>query len=184
LKSRPAFGPPPQRSSSNTVQEKLSRAVSLHQQGNLVEAGRLYAEILKGNKTHVDALQLLGLIHHQTNNSAEAERLLAKAIRLNPKVAAFHYNYGHVLHKLGRFGEAVESYNRAIALNPDYAEAYSNRGLTLHELKNFDAALKNYDRSIALKPRLNPARTRASGRGCGQLRSCDNAEARLCGSAL
>jgi tetratricopeptide (TPR) repeat protein len=152
LKSRPASGPPPRLNKSNVVREKLSRAVSLHQQGNLMEAGRLYGEILKSNKTHVDALQLLGLIYHQTNNSVEAERLLGKAIRLDPKIASFHYNYGLILHRLGRFNEAVGAYDRAIALKADYAEAYLNRGLSLHELGQFDGALESCDRAIALRP--------------------------------
>ncbi len=127
-----------------------------------MEAKRLYEEILKSNKTHVDVLQLLGLIHHQANNSALAERLLAKAIRLNPKVAMFHYNYGLVLHGLGRFREAVQSYDRAITLKADYAEAHLNRGLTLHELGHFDEALKGYDHAIALRPDYAEA---YSGRG-------------------
>jgi len=178
LKRLPAFGAPPQRSDPNTVQEKLSRAVSLHQQGNLLEAGRLYGEILKSNKTHVDALQLLGLIHHQTNNSVDAERLLAKAIRLSPKVAAFHYNYGLVLHRLGRFREAVQSYDRAIVLKADYAEAYLNRGLSLQELGQFDGALESCDRAIALRPNFVEAYS-ARGSTLQSLARLDEAVASL-----
>jgi Flp pilus assembly protein TadD len=98
LKTLPGSAPPLQKRSANTVQDTLARAVAFHQQGNLIEAGRLYQEVLKSNKTNVNALQLLGLIYHQTDNSAEAERLLAKAIRLDPKIAMFHYNYGLILH--------------------------------------------------------------------------------------
>ena len=176
MKSLPASGAPPRPNRSETVQEKLSRAVSLHQQGNLLEAGQLYAEILKSNKTHVDALQLLGLIHHQTNNSAEAERLLAKAIRLSPKVAAFHYNYGLILHRLGRFGEAVQSYDRAIALKADYAEAHLNRGLSLQEFGQFDEALRSCDRAIALRPDFAEAHS-ARGSALQELRRLDEAVA-------
>lgn len=176
MKGLPASGPPPRPNKSNTVQEKLSRAVSLHQQGNLIEAGRLYGEILKSNKTHVDALQLLGLIHHQANNSVEAERLLAKAIRLDPKIASFHYNYGLILHRLGRFNEAVRSYDRAIALKADYAEAHLNRGLTLHELGQFDEALKSCDRAIALSPNFAEAHS-ARGSTLQQLTRLDEAVA-------
>jgi tetratricopeptide (TPR) repeat protein len=157
LKSLPAFGPPPQRRSPNIAQEQLSRALNLHQQGRLLEAKQLYEAILKSQKTHVDALQLLGLIHHQTGNAPEAERLLSKAIRLNPKVASFHYNYGLVLQRLGSFDDAVASYDRALALKPDYAEAWLNRGITLHECGAYDEALKSLDRALALNANLAEA---------------------------
>jgi predicted O-linked N-acetylglucosamine transferase (SPINDLY family) len=135
-----------------TLQTKFERGVVLHQQGKLVEAERIYREILRRQPKHFGALHLLGVIALQTRRTEHAIELIKKAIGINPNIAAAHNNLGNALQDLNHFSDAIASFDRAIVLKPDYADAYYNRGNALKQLKRFDDALASYDKAIALKP--------------------------------
>ena len=137
---------------SAAIQAKFDQGMALHQQGRLVEAGRLYEEVLQDAPRHFDALHLLGVVALQTRRTRRGVELIAKAIELNPNVAAAHSNLGTGLNDLKCHEQALASCDRAIALKPDYAEAYYNRGVVLNDLKRHEEALASYDRAIALMP--------------------------------
>ena len=50
------------------VQEKLQRAMTLHQQGQLGQAQLLYEDVLNSEPEHADCQHLLGLIFIQTKS--------------------------------------------------------------------------------------------------------------------
>ena len=54
----------------------MQEAVSLHQQGRLRDAEKLYARAIKASPQNFDALHLLGLIKAQTGQMGEAYRLM------------------------------------------------------------------------------------------------------------
>ncbi len=134
------------------AEARLQEAITLHQQGRLADAERVYRQILQQNPNHSDALHLLGMAALQSGQLERGVRLLDKAIRITPDAAPAYSNRGVALRDLGRLSEAVQSYDRAIALEPDFAEAYNNRGVALGDLGRFGEALASYDRAIALKP--------------------------------
>ena len=67
--------------------EALGKAVALHRQGQLREAERIYARVLKAAPDHFDALNLLGAIKIQGGQFGEAQRLLSAAVRARPDKA-------------------------------------------------------------------------------------------------
>ncbi len=134
------------------VQAKLLQGLTLHQQGRLAEAERLYEEALRQAPDNFAVLHLLGVIALQTGRAQRGVDLIAQAIKLNPNIAGIHSNLGNGLKDLGRFSEALASFDKAIALQPDYAEAYNNRGIVLQDLKRLDEALASFDKAIALNP--------------------------------
>ena len=132
--------------------ELLSKAISLHQEGNLNEAETLYRSILSTDANHFDALTLLGTIYLQRGNREEGVRLIGLSLDISPQQPVALNNRGNALVDLKRFEEALASYDRAIALNPGYTEAYYNRGNALLGLQRPAEALASYDRAIALNP--------------------------------
>jgi len=68
--------------------QALGEAVALHRQGQLREAERIYARVLKAAPDHFDALNLLGAIKIQQGQFGEAQRLFSAAIKANPRIAA------------------------------------------------------------------------------------------------
>jgi tetratricopeptide (TPR) repeat protein len=142
--------PPPPRSFE--LGQKLQQALLFHRQGQLVQAERLYRQILKRTPNHFDALQLLGALELQRKNHDAAVRLIHQALKLNPQSATAPFNVGIAWRQLERYEEALDSFDRALAINPDYAEALNNRGNVLYGLKRPEDALESFGRALILKP--------------------------------
>ena len=75
------FPLPPPASVPLNVPQSLAKALALHEQGRLDEAGRLYAAILAVRPDHFDALQMLGVVKLAKGEPAEALRLVSQAMR-------------------------------------------------------------------------------------------------------
>lgn len=130
----------------------LAEGLKHHQAGRLLEAEKIYIQILTVQPDHFDSRQLLGTIFLQRGNYAEALRHIELALKRSPDRVFVLNNHGITLERLKRFQEALVSLDRAIALRPEYADAHSNRGNVLKSLRRFDEALASYDRAIALRP--------------------------------
>jgi tetratricopeptide (TPR) repeat protein len=144
--------PQAQKPTAVTLEATFNQGLALHQQGILVDAERIYWDVLQQQPNYFDALYLLGVIALQTQRTERGVELIRQAIALNANVAAAHNDLGAALTELKRPVEALASNDRAIALKPDFAEAYNNRGNALMELKRPAEALPSYDKAIALKP--------------------------------
>jgi tetratricopeptide (TPR) repeat protein len=136
----------------HSTEKLIKQAISLHQQGRLVEAEAAYKAILNVDPNEFDALHLLGIINAQRNSFEEAEKLFRRALAVDQKVPPCLQNYAAVLCKLERFAEAVEYYTSAIKLAPNHAPLYLGRAQAFIALKRANEALSDYDRALALAP--------------------------------
>jgi protein O-GlcNAc transferase len=134
------------------INSVLRNAVTLHQQGHLADAERLYRQILAIAPQHFDALQLLGAIKIQQGHDAEGADLIAQALRINPNSARALLNLGFALLHLNRDDEAAASFGNALALNPVYVQAFYGRGAALAKLQRPQDALADFDRALGLRP--------------------------------
>jgi tetratricopeptide (TPR) repeat protein len=130
----------------------LADGIALHRQGRLVEAERVYQDVLRQTPDDFDALHFLGVIALQTGRLDAGIELIAQSIALNPTNAAAHNNLGNGLLALNRHAEAVASYDKAIAQRTGFAETYYSRGNALMALHQPQAAVASYDAAIARKP--------------------------------
>ncbi|WP_409192382.1 tetratricopeptide repeat protein [Bradyrhizobium sp. RDM4] len=130
----------------------LDQAVAAHRSGNLSDAERTYAAILRGSRTHPIALHMLGLLHAQRGNFADAEPLLKKAARVDPGNPDVLFNYANVLRALNKPDDALAWLAKTIALSPDFADAYVNRGAILMARQELRGAIAEFDRAIAIAP--------------------------------
>jgi predicted O-linked N-acetylglucosamine transferase (SPINDLY family) len=143
----------PQGASSH-VKDVFSEALRNHKAGSLVEAERLYRQVLAADSRHADSLHLLGVIARQVGRNDVAVELIGKAIEINKTVAIYHSNLGSSLKDLGRLDDAVAAYSAAIRIKPDYAEAHSNLSVALQELRRFNDAVAACRTAICIKPDL------------------------------
>jgi len=134
------------------ILQSLTEALTLHKQGRLDDAGRIYRAVLALEPTNFDALHLLGAALAQAGRRAEAESYLRAAVAIGPTQAPARNNLGNLLKDLGKFDEALDNYDRAIALLPDDPTAHSNRGNVLRSLGRREEALVSYARAIELRP--------------------------------
>ena len=130
----------------------LQSALRFHQAGQLMEAARIYSDIIRGNPQHFEALYRLGLVHLQSGRFGDAEQLLTAAIRLQPQVPETYYVHGCSLQSLERHEDALKSFARALALKPDYVEVRNNRGVSLLALHRYEEALACFDKVLSVRP--------------------------------
>jgi len=134
------------------IAQILNDALSLHQQGRLREAEKLYMRALKAAPDNFDALHLLGLINAQNGQMGEAYRLMSAALKINPNAPDVLINFANVLHGLKRDDEALASIDKALALRPDDPGALLHRGNTLIALNRPNEALPCFDAVLARSP--------------------------------
>jgi tetratricopeptide (TPR) repeat protein len=134
------------------IAQALQEAVSLHQQGRLREAEKVYARALKAAPNNFDALHLLGLIKAQNGQMGEAYRLMSAALKINPNAPDALVNFANVLHALKRDAEALEWLDKALALRPGDQEALLYRGNALSTLGRAEEALPCFDTVLARNP--------------------------------
>jgi len=139
---------------SEDVEKAFTKAVTLHQQGNLAQAESLYRQILQSVPHHLDALNLLGLVAMQTGRNLLAVELIGKAIALNDRVADFHSNIGEAYRRLGELDRAAHHFTRATELEPTFLEAQQNLAHVVKVQGKLDQAAAIYARILSVKPDL------------------------------
>jgi predicted O-linked N-acetylglucosamine transferase (SPINDLY family) len=137
----------------NLIQELLVKGFSLHQQGDLIAAGEIYAEILKIQPLHFDALHLSGLIAAQSDQLNVATQLITKAILVNSSNSAAYCNLGNVFLNLGGYEQAIENYTKALTLKSNYEEALYSRGLAYQRLSQLYQAETDYKSALSVNPK-------------------------------
>jgi protein O-GlcNAc transferase len=152
----------------------LTRAVRLHQTGQLTAAAALYGEVLEVDPRNANALHLLGILSREGGDHTRAAELYSEAIASDPNVAQFRLNRGVSLRALGRLNEALEDFRRAGQLDPKLAEAYHQEGNTLKQLGRFPEAISALRTAVQLAPALAPAWLNL---GVASLEAHDNLEA-------
>jgi predicted O-linked N-acetylglucosamine transferase (SPINDLY family) len=134
----------------------LEQAFRFHQIGNLVEAERLYLNVIAADPLSFNAFRLLGVLRAQQGRNTEALELIGRALEVKPDVAKALSNYGSVLASLGRLEEALVSFDKALWLelvDDERSELLIRRGLTFSALKRFDEALGSYGEALNINPR-------------------------------
>ena len=114
-----------------TNEQKLERAVRLHNEGKLDDAEALYREVLADAPGHQTALHLSGLIAHQRGRYREAVDLIKLALAGGATTAAIHTNCGVSYRALGELDHAAWHIAFAISLDPEFTDAHLNYGLVL-----------------------------------------------------
>jgi protein O-GlcNAc transferase len=82
--------------------EIFQRAVSLHENGELADAERLYQNLLKLDHNHSGCLHHLGLLRAQQGRLGDALGLLELALARSPDSAEILNHAGSVLHAMKR----------------------------------------------------------------------------------
>jgi predicted O-linked N-acetylglucosamine transferase (SPINDLY family) len=114
------------------LKDRLQHGIALHRAGNLVEAEKIYREVLKRNPNHSDALQLLGTIAHQQGQHGIAVGLIQRSLALEPGAKTPLNNLGEALRATGQIDQSIAAFEQALELGPLYVKTHSNLVATLH----------------------------------------------------
>jgi protein O-GlcNAc transferase len=135
-----------------TVRQQFESALSHHRAGRLIEAEKIYRQVVAREPDHAEALNLLGALAGQAGRLDMAVELIRRAIRVKPDFAEAHGNLGVALEAKGRFDEAIASHRQAIRLKPDRPESHYNLGNALREAERPEEAIASYREAVRLKP--------------------------------
>ncbi|MGD0770562.1 MAG: tetratricopeptide repeat protein [Tepidisphaeraceae bacterium] len=134
------------------LEQALNMAMQRQQAGKLVEAERLYRQILAQQPDCADALHLLGVVCAQAGRHQEGVELIRGAITLHPGVAGYHANLGKVFLAAKSPEQAAGAFGEAVRLNPDDGESPVNLATALNGLGRFDEAADCCRRELSIHP--------------------------------
>ena len=143
--------------SASSTAALLQRAIELHRQGDIRQAGLMYLDILEMERDNFGALQMLGVYALQTNDDQAAFDLISRALEIDPQQAMAHSNLGLALQRLQRFDDALLAYDQALQIDPDDLPAINNYGNMLSQLLRFSEAIVLFERALELSPAWSEA---------------------------
>jgi Flp pilus assembly protein TadD len=135
-----------------TLSESLALAVKCHQAGDVVQAERLYREILLAHPCNVDALHLLGLIAFQAGRFDAAVDWIRQSLHYKPEFAEAQLDLGRAFLGTGKREEATACLREAVRLKPDLAAAHYHLGLTLWPEGRLEEAEACFRHTLRLAP--------------------------------
>ncbi|MDG1478976.1 MAG: tetratricopeptide repeat protein [Myxococcota bacterium] len=130
----------------------LHAALALHKSGRLDDARLAYERMLSTSPEHVEALNLLGVLHLQQGRAAQAAAVLGKAASKRPDRSDIHNNFGNALRAQGDRQGAIAAWEKALHIDPADADAWCNLGVARIEGGDVDAAAAAWERAIAANP--------------------------------
>jgi tetratricopeptide (TPR) repeat protein len=151
-----------------TTRDEFARAVRFHQAGDLAAAARLFELVLDGDRSHADALHLLGVVRHQQGQSRLAAELIGAALALRPKAAVFHASLAEVHQALGQHERAVARSLEALRLGLKDPGANNNLGVALHCLGRHDEAVDAFLLVLEARPDDAMVHTNLGAAFCAQ----------------
>ena len=151
-----------------SVDEMLLQAKSYANNGDILEAQKLYQTVLEAKKELIQQ-ELATLNKHQKAIQTPPQETLNQLANLY-KQGQFHavvqeaqilseqYPQAFVIWNLlgasatqiGMSDQPIHAYKEAISIKPDYADAYYNIGITFQNLGKFDEAIEAYEKAISL----------------------------------
>jgi tetratricopeptide (TPR) repeat protein len=158
-----------------TINQALQQGVEAHKAGQVQEAHRLYAAILKVQPKHPDANHNTGLLTVGFGKIELALPFFKTALEANPSNAQFWYSHIIALIKLERFIDAkvlldqskskgikgadfdqleqrLNEAKKALSIKPNNANTYYNMGNALKDQGKLEEAIEAYNKALSIKP--------------------------------
>jgi len=127
-------------------------AVLCHSSGSILDANRIYSEILAIDSKNFGALHNQGLIYFQTGNLYIAEYNISMAVDINPGSAIALKNLGLIFNKAGRYKEAAFCLEKSVRVNGYCYESMCHLGFALYKQKYYYKAIEVFETIISKLP--------------------------------
>lgn len=134
-----------------TIEQALKQGVTLHKEGMLQDAERLYRTILQSQPKHPDANHNLGLIALSMNKPDEALILFETALKANPKIEQLWLTYIKALIKQKKFENAKQLLEQAKKQNLSAENLYFMDAQINQNMGKLDKAEASYIKALELK---------------------------------
>lgn len=150
--TRRTFGPEDDPKNFLPVQQKLEKAIILHDLGKKEEAIGLLEQVINQRKNFASAYIYLAHILYSLNRSSEALKILAQAFEANLEDHSLASAFGLFLVREKRYEEAIKVLEKAISLYEDDPEVWDQLGIAYWRLGQFEKAKACYEKALTLDP--------------------------------
>jgi predicted O-linked N-acetylglucosamine transferase (SPINDLY family) len=137
--------------------QALDRALSLHNNGDLAAAAKLYRRIISKNPDNLHAVHFLGVVEAASGNIGRAKSLLARSIQSSPVNVQFVENYAAVLHRAGEYETALDLCRHGLQFAPNSLALLHVSAAALLGLSRHSDALAPLKQLVAHHPKHFPA---------------------------
>ena len=139
------------------TEELFQKGNSLLEEGHLLEAIDIYAEVVGADSGHMNAYANRGLAYSYLEDYEQAIEDFTKALELdptreNPELPTLFLNRGFAYSNAGEVEKAFEDYGQALRINSTFAEAFCNRGMLNQKQKLMERALSDYRMAVDCAP--------------------------------
>ncbi len=132
--------------------EELIKGLQLQRMGDVVDAEKIYRDVLRQDPQNVDALRLLAGIAMRAKQWGDAEVLLNKALELAPAFFQGWMDLGLALQEQDRTDEALEAYKQARQIEPDKANPFAAAGTSAAMAGRHEEATKLFNQAVKRDP--------------------------------
>ena len=135
--------------SQHNADELFELGVTAEENGDIIEAERLYRIMMKSDPMDAAAPFNLGNMLRRCARKIEAEAALRAATRADPSFGEAWYNLSDLLDELGRSEAAIECLRKALQGTPDFTDAVFNLALLLQRKHQYGEAVGHWRRYLA-----------------------------------
>ena len=133
--------------------QDMIRAVNLEKEEKLVEAERIYRDILRRHPDNVSAMRLWARLGTRQQRYQDAEVLLKQAVEVAPDFNQAWADLVTVQYEQQKHDEAAESARRLIRLDPRVPNGYLLLASARASAGHHDDALRAFDEALAINPK-------------------------------
>ena len=130
----------------------FEHAASLHTNGELDAAEKIYRQILSENPKHANAYCNLGIIKKSKGLNEDAIVILEKALSLNANLPAAVHNLAVLYFSKSNWLEALKHFNTLTKFDQNSIFAYANLALCFTYIGRPDDAITCYYKSLEIAP--------------------------------
>ena len=137
-----------------SASEQFRNATAHHQARRLIEAERLYREILNASPRHRGALYGLGQLLAARGDYGPAEQFFCVLVSNAPEMHKAWLRLAACYRARGKLLAAIDAFRAALSRKADYAEAHYGLGQTLYQIGRSEEAIAELTTAHALDPTL------------------------------
>tara|TARA_B100001248_G_scaffold111159_1_gene83021 strand:- start:499 stop:2637 length:2139 start_codon:yes stop_codon:yes gene_type:complete len=132
--------------------DDLDRALSLHRQGRLEEAEKIYLNILKKDKNNPEILQLVGTVNLQIKKYKISEEYFLKSLSEDKNNPSTLNNLGLLYKEIGNYEKSINYFEINIEKN-SFEQSWVNKSNILLEYKKFHEGLEFTKKALIRFPK-------------------------------
>ena len=132
--------------------KKIESATINQKAGNVLEANKIFQELLKSNGDSFDLLYAYGLFCRDLKNFNLAKRVFQNLINKFPSSTNSYILLAELLRLENKFKDAENVLQKAMENDPKHGDLLYNLSLLYFVTRNFDYSLNYINRAINLSP--------------------------------